>query len=125
MRLMIDLRTGEPVLDLEGNLEDINVDRAFYQLIDCLLRTPIGSEILNPAWGLDIRGIIAASGHPNWESIIKYNIVSAVSPSVEPIVSSVEKVELVRSDAGGNLTINLELKSKYGSTSKNLVSIDE
>jgi phage baseplate assembly protein W len=125
MRLMIDLRTGEPVLDLEGSLRDLNVDRAFYQLIDCLLRTQIGSEILNPGWGLDVRGIMSSSSHPNWESLIKFLTVSAVSPSVEPTVSSVENIELVRTTDGADLTIKLELKSKYGTTSQNLVGINE
>ena len=125
MRLMIDLRTGEPVLDLEGSLRDMSPDRAFYQLIDCLLRTPISSEFMNPGWGLDHRGIIAVSGHPNWESIIKYNVISAVSPSVEPIVDSVQTIELNRSSDGADLTIKLELKSKYGTTSQNLVGINE
>jgi len=120
---MIDLRTGEPVLDLEGGLREINVDREFYQLIDCLLRTPISSEFMNPAWGLDHRGIIAASSHPNWEALIKYDVVCAVSPSVEPIVNSVENIELDRD--GENLVIKLELKSKYGSTSTNLVGIND
>lgn len=121
----MDLRTGEPVLDLEGSLRGANIDRAFYQLIDCLLRTQITSEFMNPAWGLDLRGIIQASGHPNWEAIIKHDVVTAVSPSREPIVSSVESVELDRSTDGADLEIKIELKSKYGTTSKNLVGINE
>lgn len=125
MRLMIDLRTGEPVLDLEGSLRDLNVDRAFYQLVDCLLHTPVGSEILNPAWGIDQRGIIASSTHPNWEALIKYIAVSSVSPSIEPTVRSVEKIELVRSEDGSELLIKLELTSRYGTTSQNLVGINE
>ena len=125
MKIMIDLRTGEPVLDLEGSIQEVNVERAFYQLIDCLLHTPIMTEHLNPTWGVDYRGIIRASSHPNWESIIKYMFVEAVSPSREPIVSSINAVSVTRNDDGNDLQVQIELKSKYNTLSVNKVGVNE
>ena len=122
---MIDLRTGEPVLDLEGSIKTMSVDRAFYQLVDCLLHTPIMTEYLNPTWGVDYRGIVAASSHPNWESIIKYMLVESLSPSKEPIITAINSVAVSRSTNGEALTAQIELKSKYGTVSTNEVALTE
>jgi len=122
---MIDLRTGEPALGLEGEIKEMDIKRSFYQLIDCLLHTPIMTEYLNPTWGVDYRSIIQASSHANWESIIKYLLVEAVSPSKEPIISSVNSVEVSRNTSGEALTATIELKSKYGQVSTNEVILNE
>ena len=125
MRIMMDLRTGEPALGLEGEIKEMSIGRSFYQLIDALLHTPIMTEYLNPTWGVDYRAIVAASSHPNWESIIKYKIVEAVSPSREPIVHNISNVEVSRNTSGEDLAVTLELKSKYGTVSTNKVSLNE
>ena len=125
MRIMIDLRTGEPVLGLEGEIKQLSIDRAFYQLIDCLLHTPLMTEYLLPTWGVDYRSIVKASSHPNWESIIKYKIVEAVSPSKEPIIHSITAVEVSRNTSGEALSATIELKSKYGTNSTNEVILIE
>jgi len=126
MKLLIDQRTGEPTFTLEGDLRECNYEREFNQIVDCLLRTPLQSEAFLPTWGLPIRDIIRASSHPFWESIIKYIIVTALSERSEPIISSIESVELTR-NAGddANLAISIHVKSVFGTESKNLVKVNE
>ena len=121
----MDLRTGEPALGLEGEIREMDVSRSFYQLIDCLLHTPLMTEYLNPTWGVDYRGIIRASSHPNWESIIQYKIVEAVSPSREPIINSITSVEVSRNTSGEELSATIQLKGKYGVQSTNTVVLNE
>jgi len=75
----MDLRTGEPTLDINGNFRQASIERALYQYLDTLFHTDILTEPLLPHWGLDRRGIVAASSNPAWESIIKYSITIAWS----------------------------------------------
>jgi len=123
MRLLIDLRTGEPVIDLEGSLKEIDIERSFRQYIDALLHTPILSEQFIPTWGLDVRGIIEASASPMWESLIKYLITNALSPRVEPLISQIESIELDRTTPE-ELLVSIHVKSNYGTTSVNTVSLN-
>lgn len=122
---MIDLRTGEPAINLDGSIEKITIDRAFYQMIDCLFHTPLLSEPLNPTWGLDHRGIIKASSNPNWEAIIKYMVVEALSPRKEPTITSINSVGVERNTNGNTLTIKTEVASTYGTVSSNLAVVNE
>ena len=119
----MDLRTGEPVLGLEGSLEEINIDRSFRQYLDALFHTPILGEHFIPMWGLDIRGIIEASASPMWESIIKYLVANALSPKVEPLITQIESIDLSR-DTSEELQIEVSVKSAYGTTSRNLVEVN-
>lgn len=112
-------------MDLEGKVQEMTIDRAFYQLIDCLFHTPILTEFLNPAWGIDHRGIIKASAHPNWESIIKYMVVESLSPSKEPTITNINAVSVDRSSDGDTITIQTEVQSKYSTISTNVASINE
>jgi len=123
MRILVDLRTGEPVFGLEGALEKIDIERSFRQYLDVLFHTPILSELFIPTWGLDIRGIIETSASPMWESITKYLITKALSPSSEPLVTEIETIEVDRTTPD-ELLINVTVKSTYGTTSNNVVSIN-
>lgn len=123
MRYLIDLRTGEPVLNLEGNMQEINLERSFYQYLDCLFHTPILSEPNAPQWGLDWRSIIEASANPAWEQLIQYIFLNALSRKVEPLVESIEAINLTRD--GRDLTIEVKVTSTYGTTASNLVTLSE
>jgi len=122
MKLMIDLRTGEPVLDLEGRLERINIERSFRQYLDVLFQTPIITEQFLPNWGVDIRSILQASGTPAWDSTIQYLIANALSEQNEHLVDSIQSIELSRD--GNELSIEVHVLSKYGTSTRNLVEIN-
>ena len=122
---MIDLRTGEPVIDPMGNLQEINIDRAFNQYLDVLFHTPIFEEQLLPTWGLDIKTIFEVSGNPNWEALIKYIFVDALSSRKEPLIDSVQSVEITRDSEGSSVSASVVATSTYGTTTKNLVDLYE
>ena len=119
----MDLRTGEPTINLNGNFEQISIERALYQYMDALFHTDILTEPLLPHWGLDRRGIVAASAHPGWESIIRYTIIQALSPGLEPLIAAVDSVELTRDDR--SLLANISITSRYGTTVNNVVKLLE
>lgn len=122
MKLLIDLRTGEPVVDLEGKLKEIKIARAFSQYVDVLLNTPIMTEQLAPNWGLDVRGIMEASAYASWEGMIEYLVANAFSQQNEPLIESIEAVEVSRDSR--ELTIEVHVTSKYGTVAKSLVSLN-
>jgi hypothetical protein len=63
------------------------------------------------------------STNPNWEELTKYLITDALSPSKEPLISSVEDIQISRD--GHELTIYVHSTSKYGTISENKVIINE
>lgn len=119
----MDLRTGEPVLDQNGNFVQVSVERALYQYLDTLFHTDILSEILLPHWGINRRGIVAASANPDWETLIKYSIIQSLSPSQEPLVASIDRVEVTRNDR--DLELEVSITSRYGTTVNNVVKLLE
>ena len=123
MRILMDLRTGEPVLDLNGNFKQITIERALYQYMDVLFHTDILTEPLLPHWGLDRRGIVAASSHPGWESMIRYAIIQALSPALEPLIAAIDSVDLTREDR--SLVAKINITSRYGTTVNNVVKLLE
>ena len=122
MRVLIDLRTGEPSFDVEGNWREIDINRAFNQYLDVLFHTPFLSEPFVMAWGIPFREIFKASSTTQWESQIKYFIADALSKQKEPLVDEIESIEVEKND--NSIAINVVVKSKYGTTSRNMVELN-
>lgn len=123
MKILMDLRSGEPAINLNGDFEQISVERALYQYMDTLFHTDILSEPLLPHWGLDRRGIVAASSNPAWESLIRYMIIQALSPAMEPLIAAVDRVNLTRDDR--SLNAEISVTSRYGTTVNSVVKLVE
>lgn len=125
MRLLIDLRTGEPAIDIHGSLYEISPERIFNQYIDVLLHTQLFEEQLNPLWGLDIRGIFEVSSNPSWESLVTYMVAEALSKKREPLIDTVQSISVTKDNENRILNIDVSVQSSYGNIAKALVSINE
>jgi hypothetical protein len=123
MRLLIDLRTGEPTLDQKGDFQQISVERALYQYLDVLFHTDILTEALLPHWGIDRRGIVVASANQSWEQMIKYSLIQSLSPSMEPLIAAIDSIDLTRDDR--SLYAEISITSRYGTTINNVVKLLE
>ena len=86
MRLLMDVRTGEPIINPVGNIQECNIARAFNQYIDVMLHTPIFGEISLPSWGIPLREIFDMSFNVNWENTLKYYIGQALNGRWEPLI---------------------------------------
>lgn len=123
MKFLIDLNTGEPLLDFNGNLVPASLSRSFNQYLDVLFHTPILEEQLIPTWGLDIRSIMQVSSSTMWEEMIKYIFVEALDPKREPLVDSIQEIKISRD--GAELSVDIHVLSTFGTNSRNEVLINE
>lgn len=119
----MDMRTGEPVIDPNGNIPEVNIARAFNQYIDVLLHTPIFTEVTLPTWGIPIKEILQLSFNTNWENMVRYYIIQALNGRYEPLIRDIVAVEIKRS--GSTVNISVHLTSKYGTETEVEVKLNE
>lgn len=112
MKILIDLRTGEPVFDVNGNLQECNIAREFNQYMDVMLHTPLFSEYALPTWGIPIKEIMQLSFNVNWENMVKYFITQSLNSRWEPLIRDIVAIDVERN--GSAIDINLHVTSKYG-----------
>jgi len=123
MKILMDLDTGEPVLDFRGNLLECSLTRAFRQYLDVLLHTPIFEEVSLPTWGLPLRQIFQLRMDTNFENMVKYFFVQALNPRYEPLIQEVRSIGVTRD--GSTLNVELNVAGKYGENITVGVSLNE
>jgi len=123
MRVLMDMRTGEPVLDPVGNLKECNIARAFNQYLDVMLHTPIFTEPDLPTWGIPIKYIFQLSFNVNWENMIKYYISQALNPRFEPLIRDLIDIQAERD--GSTINLSVHVTSKYGTDTQIEVKLYE
>ncbi len=119
----MDLNTGEPVLDFDGNLLLTDVSRAFNQYLDVLFHTPLMEEVSLPTWGLPIKQIFRQQFSSNWENMIKSYIVQALNPRFEPLIDEIKAITIEQD--GSTLNIEVHVTSIYGTDNLIEVSLNE
>ena len=119
----MDMRTGEPAIDVKGNLKEVNIARAFNQYLDVLLHTPLFSETSLPTWGIPIKEIFALSFNINWESMVKYFIGQTLNPRYEPFIRDIVDIQVERS--GSAIDLRIHVTSKYGTDTEVEVNLNE
>jgi len=123
MKELLDLRTGEPVIDFNGNIVETDIDRAFNQYIDVMLRTPIFEEVFLPSWGIPLREIFQLSFNTSWENMVKYYMLKSINPQTEPLINEIKSIDVSRD--GTSVDISLHVTSKYGTKAEAEVSLIE
>lgn len=123
MKLLQDIRTGEPVIDFDGNLLETDLNRSFNQYIDVLLHTPIGEEIALIGWGIPYRELFKIKFSYNWEHMVRYLLIEALNPQREPLIDHVESIDLTR--ATNAIDIDLHVVSVYNDKTELKVSLNE
>lgn len=123
MRELIDLRTGEPVIDFNGNLKEASLKRAFNQYIDIMLHTPIGEEIALLTWGFPYKQLFQLRFGTSWQDLAKYYIVEALNPRREPLIDNVKSVAVERNNNA--IDIDLQVVSAFNTENEIKVSLNE
>jgi len=111
----MDVRTGEPIINPVGNIQECNIARAFNQYIDVMLHTPIFGEISLPSWGIPLREIFDMSFNVNWENTLKYYIGQALNGRWEPLIDELIDIQVERD--GNTINLKLHITSRYGTDS--------
>jgi phage baseplate assembly protein W len=94
---LIDLDTGNPVIDVEtGNLIPVDDFTAIKQVIFMLLNTEKGSETLHKQYGFDIESALRLSHVEDAEMYIENLIADALDPTKEKLISNVNYIKATR-----------------------------
>lgn len=119
----MDLRTGEPVMDFDGNLIQVDISRSFNQYIDVLLHTPVFEETSIRTWGIPVKKIFDIRFGNNWEMMIKYYLSQALNPRNEPLIKEIKEINVERE--GNSLNIDLHLLSIFNTENEVEVTLNE
>ena len=112
----MDIRTGEPAIDPDGNIDETNIARAFNQYLDVMFHTPLFEEISLPTWGMPIKEIFALSFNVNWENMVKYYVAQALNTKYEPLIRDIVSIKAERD--GNAIDLNVHVTSKYNTDSE-------
>lgn len=103
--ILIDSYTGDIVLDENNNTIEVDNERAFKQIIDGLFHCDVGSEIMNPEYGFDLKGALQESyGNASEESIESF-VIQALDNEREKLISTIEYVQADRDGSNMNVTV--------------------
>lgn len=111
----MDLDTGEPYLDENGNTVEVDEAYAFSQIIDGLLNCQPGSELLNPFYGFDLISAIRESSIPDSELFIESLITNALDPEKEKLIAKIDMIQAWRED-NNTMKVYIAVTSIIGET---------
>ena len=108
---LVDVETGNPVLDVEtGLLIPVDDETAIKQIIYMLLNCQPGSEIMHPYYGFDLESALRLSDMEESEMFVETLLADALDPKKEKLISNVNYIKATRDEDDPrkmNITINL------------------
>ena len=108
---LVDMDTGNPVLDVEtGLLIPVDDETAMKQIIFMLLNCQPGSEILHPEYGFDLETALRISDMEESEMFVESLLTDALDPKKEKLISNVNYIKATRDGVDPrkmNVIINL------------------
>lgn len=94
---LVDVDTGNPVLDVEtGLLIPVDDETAVKQIIYMLLNCQPGSEIMHPYYGFDLESALRLSDMEESEMFIETLLADALDPKKEKLISNVNYIKATR-----------------------------
>ena len=109
---LVDVDTGNPVLDVEtGNLIPVDDETAIRQIIFMLLNCQPGSELLHSHYGFDLETALRFSDMEEKEMFIESLLADALDPKKEKLISNVNFIKATRDENNPrkvNVTVNLD-----------------
>ena len=111
----MDLSTGDPYLDENGNTVEVDKKYAFNQIIDGLLNCQVGSELLNPFYGFDLNSAVRESSIPESELFIESLVTNALDPEKEKLIAKIDMIQAWRED-NNTMKVYISVISIIGET---------
>jgi len=103
--ILMDEETGDPVLDDYNNTIQIDDKLAFEQIISGLFHCDVGSEIMHPKYGFDLKSALRESYASDKEMFIESLVMQALDPQKEKLISEVNDIKAVRDGSSMNVTV--------------------
>lgn len=109
---LVDVETGNPVLDTEtGNLIPVDDETAIRQIIFMLLNCQPGSELLHNQYGFDLETALRISHMEEVEMFIESLLADALDPKKEKLISNVNFIKATRDEIDPrkiNVSLNID-----------------
>ena len=94
---LVDVDTGNPVLDVEtGLLIPVDDETAIKQIIFMLLNCQPGSELLHRQYGFDLETALRISNKGESEMFIESLLADALDPKKEKLISNVKYISAIK-----------------------------
>ena len=111
--ILIDLRTGDPILGEDGDFIQVDNNYAFYQIITQLLECQVGSEIWNVYYGFDLENAIRVNSEGAPSHVIEGLLADALDPQKERLIFTIDYIKGERD--GQQTKLKFAVQSKLGS----------
>jgi len=121
--ILLDLRTGDPIIGEDGDFVQVADDYAFYQLITNLLQCQVGSEIWNLYYGFDLEEAIRMNSTGSPPEVIESLLADALDPAKERLLFSIDYVKATRD--GQQMRAKFSVKSRLGTIVASEITIGE
>ena len=92
----MDRNTGDILLDWKNNVVKIDNKNAFEQILIGVFHCDVGSEILNAAYGFDLKRALRESYIEDSEMFIESLVMEALNPEKEKLISKVNYIKASR-----------------------------
>lgn len=124
--ILMDLNTGDPYLDENGNSVDVDNNKAFEQIIDGLFHCDVGSEIFHPEYGFDLRSALRDSYLEDAELFIESLVADALNENNEKLISKVDYIEAQRDeDDPSAMAVTIVVTSVLQDTINTIINLGE
>jgi hypothetical protein len=110
--ILIDLRTGDPVIGDDGDYIQVDDNYAFYQIITQLLNCQVGTEIWNLYYGFDLEEAITLNSQGVPAQVIESLVADALDPAKESLIFTVDYIKGERD--GQEMNVKISVKSRLG-----------
>jgi len=121
--LLIDLRTGDPIIGEDGDYVQVDNNYAFYQIITQLLHCQVGTEIWHNYYGFDLEEAIKMNSQGAPEQSIEGLVADALDSQKEQLIFNIDYIKGERD--GQQMKIKFAVQSKLGSIITSEISLGE
>ena len=111
--ILLDLRTGDPIIGKDGDFIKVDDSYAFYQIITQLLQCQTGSEIWNLHYGFDLEEAIRMNSTGAPPNVIEGLLADALNDQKERLIFTIDYIKGERD--GQQMKLKFAVKSKLGS----------
>lgn len=110
--ILLDLRTGDPILGEDGDYVVVENDYAFYQIINNLLNCQKGSEVWHYQYGFDLEEAIRSNSGGAPAEVIESLIADALDNQKERLIFTINYIKAVRD--GQEMKVKFSVQSRLG-----------
>lgn len=111
--VLIDLRTGDPIIGEDGDYIQVPDNYAFYQIITQLIYCQTGTELWNIYYGFDLQTAIRLNSEGAPENIIEGLLADALDDQKEGLIFNIDYIKATRD--GQQMSMKFAVQSKLGS----------